>query len=136
MARSESAVRRAIDGLKLDDVLARVIDERRWPEERAQEALLWYRRFLWLSYKHWKTGVHAINRDSDELWHAHITYTRKYSRDCEQIFGRFLDHNPVAGRLTPQDRKLLDQSVEWYREEFQAPPPDPIGQCYKPPGPS
>jgi len=130
MARSAASVRRAIEALKLDDVLSRVIEERHWSETQAQEALVWYRNFLWLAYKHGKKSVHAINEDSDYLWHAHITFTKKYSRDCDRIFGGFLDHTPVAKGFAEQNRKLFDRSLHWYEEEFDESPPNPVIECY------
>jgi hypothetical protein len=133
MARSALSVRIAIDTLKLDDVLSRVIEDRHWTEAQANEALAWYRNFLWLAYKRADSRILAINKDSDDLWHAHITYTKRYSADCRRIFGRFLDHTPIAGGLSNRNRKLFDQALEWYQEEFDAIPPVPIGVCYIPP---
>ncbi len=130
MARSDAAVRRAIDGLKLDDVLSRVIAERQWTEQQAQEALVWYRNFLWLTHKHGDNPFLAINQDSDYLWHAHITFTKRYSRDCKSIFGRFLDHTPTAGELRKRDRELFDASLRLYEAEFGTPPPNPVAECY------
>jgi hypothetical protein len=133
MARSAASVRRAIDTLKLDDVLSRVVEERHWTEGQAKEALIWYRNFLWLAYKHRNSRLLAINEDSDHLWHAHITFTKRYSSDCDRIFGRFLDHTPTRGGLrglTGQNRKLYDLALRWYEEEFDSTPPKPSPQCY------
>ena len=134
MARSDASVRRAIETLKLDDVLSRVVEERRWTERQAKEALIWYRNFLWLAYKHRSSRILAINEDSDHLWHAHIMFTKRYSRDCERIFGRFLDHTPTSRELTKDNRKLFDLALRWYEEEFDMAPPRPIGECYTPGG--
>jgi hypothetical protein len=33
----------------------------------------------------------------DEFWHMHILDTKAYRKDCEAIFGHYLDHYPYLG---------------------------------------
>ena len=64
----------------------------------------------------------------DEIWHQHILDTAAYRRDCEAIFGRFLDHYPYFGmRERGQAQELTDayaETLDLYREAFGEPPPD------------
>ncbi len=39
----------------------------------------------------------------DRVWHAHLLDTAKYRADCQQVFGRVLDHFPYAGLLGEAD---------------------------------
>lgn len=120
--RSPEQVQRAIDRLNLKNVLARVAKEHRWSASRADRAALWYRRFLWLTYRQGMRPLAAISRDSDLLWHYHILDTSKYAADCRKIFGTFLSHVPIYGpRLagrTAARRKLFERSKKLYMEVY------------------
>src|SRR5712692_4012301 len=91
---------RSIDTLKLDDIVSEVRKERKWSADTAQKAELWYRRFLALSYAEKPRPAFGISKLADHVWHAHITSTARYRRDCQRIFGGYLDHTPgrPAGR--------------------------------------
>lgn len=52
-----------------------------------------YRMFLTLKGMDFSKPV-VPPRLVDEVWHAHITFTRQYAADCELLFGEFLHHNP------------------------------------------
>jgi hypothetical protein len=62
----------------------------------------------------------------DEMWHAHILDTIAYRRDCEVIFGRFMDHFPYFGMRGEDDEHALhdayEQTLVLYRESFGEPP--------------
>lgn len=84
----------SIDALKLDDIVAEVRKRRRWTPSTAKKAELWYRRFLALSYHQQRKPVFGICRLSDYVWHEHIMSTERYRRDCDRIFGGYLNHTP------------------------------------------
>tara|TARA_B100000214_G_scaffold213631_1_gene155235 strand:+ start:802 stop:1257 length:456 start_codon:yes stop_codon:yes gene_type:complete len=52
-----------------------------------------YRRFLILKMENPDVSM-APTGLMDKAWHAHILDTRRYARDCEAMFGRFLHHRP------------------------------------------
>lgn len=62
----------------------------------------------------------------DEMWHRHILDTAAYRRDCEAIFGRFLDHFPYFGMRGEGDAQALNDAYAdtlWrYRDAFGEPP--------------
>jgi hypothetical protein len=122
--RSPQAAKKAIDGLDLEKIDAKAMKLYRWRRPRARAADKWYRNFLWLCYKH-GTPVAAIGKDADDLWHLHILDTRKYAADCQRIFGSYLDHHPLYGRPTAEDRDMFEDTKELYMMEFAQLPPHP-----------
>lgn len=44
------------------------------------------------------------NKQIDEMWHEHILDTRKYSDDCQTVFGYYLHHTPA----NPKDNQPCD----------------------------
>lgn len=122
--RSPQAVKKAIDGLDLEKIEAKAMKVYGWRRPRARAANKWYRNFLWLCYKV-GSPVAAIGRDADDLWHLHILDTPKYAADCQKIFGTYLDHHPLYGRPTGEDRDRFEDSKELYLVEFAQLPPNP-----------
>lgn len=45
------------------------------------------------------------------IWQAHILDTRAYRTDCEDAFGRYLDHFPYLGELNPDDQPEYEIGV-------------------------
>lgn len=40
----------------------------------------------------------------DDLWHAHIIFTREYAHFCEDAFGEMLHHTPYKGWIVSEDK--------------------------------
>jgi hypothetical protein len=119
-----------LPSLKLDDILSVAAKDCHWNPEEAQEADLWYRRFLLLSLERGRRPVYGISEKSDCLWHAHIAYTKRYRRDCQRIFGAYLDHTPShEGSKKVRDEKLA-RAKAVYMKRFGAIPPDMAIACY------
>jgi hypothetical protein len=86
-------------------------------------------------------ALHRANPDAkivpcetvDTIWHQHILDTIAYRRDCERIFGRFIDHYPYFGTRGPDDAKSLidcyDETLRLYRDAFGEPPTDTWTAC-------
>jgi hypothetical protein len=125
-------VRKAIDDLDLVEIDEKARTLYHWRRPRVQAADRWYRNFLWLCYKH-GSPLAAIGRDSDDLWHLHILDTPKYTRDCEKIFGSYLSHQPLYGRITAKDRQVFEASEKLYLAEYGAIPPKPAIVSLHPP---
>jgi hypothetical protein len=86
-----------------------------------------YRKFLALNLAH--PGATIVPcKVVDEIWHRHILDTAAYRRDCEAIFGRFLDHYPYFGmRDQAEAQELSDayaDTLDLYRDSFGEPPAD------------
>jgi hypothetical protein len=58
----------------------------------------------------------------------HILDTAAYREDCDEIFGRFLDHFPYFGMRDEQDAQALEHAyadtIDRYRDAFGEPPAD------------
>ena len=84
-------------------------------------AELEYRRFLTL--KRFYPSVALVpSKTVDAIWHAHILDTRAYREDCNQVFGRFIDHYPYFGIYGQDDYQELKnsfaQTVALYEKHF------------------
>lgn len=84
-----------------------------------------YRRFLTL--KRFYPSVALVpSKVVDAIWHAHILDTRAYREDCQQVFGRFIDHYPYFGIYGQEDYQELKnafaQTVTLYEKHFGAYP--------------
>lgn len=79
-----------------------------WSLEKCEEAEKEYKRFLTL-IKIYPDTVFVPNKLMDEMWHRHILDTAAYRKDCQQVFGVFLDHYPYYGLNGKEDKANLDQ---------------------------
>lgn len=92
-----------IENLDLTDITARAAREHEWSHERAEQATFSYRQFLFLVAVTANKPLSPLSADMDEVWHAHILFTKKYASDCNNVFGRFLHHSPHTSS-TPADK--------------------------------
>lgn len=68
-----------------------------WSQEQAEEAELWYKRFLQLYSTDPGSKDNVPSLPVDAFWHYHILDTAKYASDCQHVFGHFVHHNPYYG---------------------------------------
>ncbi len=40
-------------------------------------------------------NAHAVSKDVDPFWHAHILHTKDYSKFCNDVVGSFMHHDPL-----------------------------------------
>jgi len=113
----------ALSRLNLTKVKAKLMgplpEGRDWTQEYADTAERWYRRYLTLIIKYPKQN-HAPNQMVDEFWHQHIVDTRSYIADCQNIFGRYIHHNPYFGATGDRAECIatFNRTNELYRREF------------------
>ena len=120
---------RGIQRLKLDDIVAEVRRKQKWSARQAQEAELWYRRFLEMSFIHGRRPVYGISEKSDFIWHDHILSTKRYQRDTQRIFGHYLNHTPGKPPARTRD-SAMDRATQWYTKAYGGPPIDISICCY------
>ena len=99
--------------------------------EAAMSAAEWdiaemeYRRFLTLKLLYPSIAL-VPSKQVDTVWHAHILDTRAYREDCQQVFGRFIDHYPYFGIYGKDDyqemKNTFSQTVVLYEKHFGAYP--------------
>ncbi len=109
-----------IKSKNFDYLVNRLVHKEHWSLEDAQEGVRQYRNFLILIYKYPQRRL-APTRLIDEVWHAHILYTREYTQDCEEIFGSYRHHTPVDdSKCSEEERQqVLIETAILYTEEFQ-----------------
>jgi hypothetical protein len=74
--------------LSLDCVRSRVAKENPdWTTTRVDTAVAEYRKWLVLIALKKFDKLGMCSTDVDEVWHAHILFTRKYAADCEALCG-------------------------------------------------
>ena len=82
-----------IEQLNLNIIKDRMIFKHKWPVDRAEEAIVGYRQYLYLANV-LETPI-APSLDINQIWHEHILHTNKYANDCQVIFNKFLHHFPT-----------------------------------------
>lgn len=115
----------AIEQIDLEPIKAKLIDTREgkgWTLERANRTERLYKRFLYLCHIYGRTHPIVPTPDIDEMWHQHILDTRKYSDDCERVFGYFVHHYPYFGMRGDSDAAALQdafgRTIELYNQHF------------------
>ncbi len=97
--------------------------EQGWSQERTEEVLAEYRRFLILA----ATQNVSMTPSSivDHAWHAHLEYTRAYWETlCGEILGEPLHHTPGEPGEEGRFQQAYLETLDRYREVFgQVPPP-------------
>jgi uncharacterized protein (TIGR04222 family) len=105
-----------------DAFVARLAREQAWSVQRAQDALVEYRRFVFLASEsgHEATPSAAI----DAVWHLHLLFTRDYwGRFCGETLGAPLHHDPGLGDADrARYRAQYADTLARYARRFGPPP--------------
>jgi len=127
---ADSALRRLNERLDLSNVRMKLADADEGPGLSGETLDLMeaeYRRFLALQLMYPDADIVPC-KIVDEMWHRHILDTAAYREDCEEIFGRFLDHFPYFGMRGEDDALALHDAyadtLDRYRDAFGEPPAD------------
>jgi len=117
-----------VEGIEFESIKWKMLnsDNCRLSEEEVDVAIHEYKRFLELRIKYPSISF-APTSLMDEVWHFHIIDTRKYRKDCEILFGKFLHHSPSYGPYDSKEKKdsLLQSSMnlkKLYVGEFNQSP--------------
>jgi hypothetical protein len=97
--------------------LANDKDSEQWTDKDIETGQLLYTCYLalLLAYRD-KPIVLAPPVLADKFWHQHILDTRKYMKDCDEIFGEYLHHFPYFGMRGEQDAQELKVSGNFTRK--------------------
>jgi hypothetical protein len=109
--------KKAILAMNLSDIKAKLVSDKKWTQDRADETEKWYRRFLTLAVKYPDKPL-VPTPDIDEMWHLHILDTKKYAKDCRAIFGRFFHHVPNYGDRHEQLAAEFVVTNSLFKSEF------------------
>ena len=107
-----------VASLDLSRVEARLRQEKTLPPETVAAAVDEYRKFLALAAVERKP-LGMLSTWVDEVWHAHLLFTRQYARDCAAVIGHFLHHTPALPEapVASEDERRFRRA---YRERFGA----------------
>jgi hypothetical protein len=88
-----------------------------WSLEKANLVEVEYKKFLNLCLNHPNKNI-GITYDADKFWHQHILDTKQYSKDCEEIFGKFLHHDPYLFDEHPLHSDAINNLKNLYQQEY------------------
>lgn len=74
-----------------------------------------YRQFLLLVAENPGKIIVPWSQDLDDFWHEHILDTVKYQRDCDEICGKFIHHDP---NIKKNIKIACRETKRIYRELF------------------
>ena len=89
----KSLAKKKIRELDLDYIARRLVRVDGCTEAEAQGSVATYKNLLELLVEYPDRRL-APPTDGDRALHAHIIYTRRYAKDMNDIFGRFVHHDP------------------------------------------
>lgn len=103
-------------------IINKMVQHQGWLRSDAEKVCEMYRNFMFLRKKYGKTHQLPPSEDMDEFWHVHILDTKKYRKDCDAIYGEYIDHYPYFGIDEVTDFEDLGQAFvtmqELYAKEF------------------
>lgn len=120
----------AIDGLDFSMIKEKLCKSEEqcghgWEQQRADEAIAWYRKFLKLAVL---TDAYIVpTKDIDQVWHTAILFTRKYAEDCQKVYGRFLHHQPTIGQ--GDNHEDVEETINLFIKHFGESPMDKLHWC-------
>ena len=107
-----------IENLDLEPIKFKLVMEKGWTEEEANEIERQYKGYLHLSKKYPMAPL-VPSEQIDEMWHTHILDTHKYMEDCDAVFGYYLHHFPYFGIRGPEDAENLDTTFQATKRLFK-----------------
>ena len=102
-------------------VAERLADEGRLPEDSIPGAIVEYKKYVALIVLGHR-GLGVPSADVDEVWHAHILFTREYAAFCGRIGTGFIHHVPHTSR-SPDLAPRGPSYGELHEEYFGGPSP-------------
>lgn len=115
--------------LDLTKIKLRLIRMLNWTESKTDTIIHEYKCFLELM-RLYPEKLFAPSQDVDEVWHAHILHTMLYAKQCQEVFGRFIHHNPSdptdAATETNKDAINYSSTLSYYKTAFGRDPPSEI----------
>lgn len=57
----------------------------------------------------------------DKVWHLHILDTKNYARDCIELFGAVIHHNPLGGENLNMRNLRYSRTINAYKQNFGFP---------------
>jgi hypothetical protein len=78
-----------------------------WTKQQVFRAIRRYKTFVFVNYLYPQILL-VPTQEIDQVWHCHILHTRQYRKDCELLFGCFIDHDPESELWGEANQHNLD----------------------------
>jgi hypothetical protein len=78
----------------LDTIKERMIIKYKWTEEKTDDTIEEYKKFVFLIKYAGDNAYTCPPTFVDDIWHQHILFTKQYSIDSLEYFGRMVHHLP------------------------------------------
>lgn len=98
-----------IKDLDLSVVAEHLQERHNWSKEKTQTEINNYKIFL---EDVLRGELGSPSKGVDAVWHTHILFTKKYREDCQNIFGAFIDHEPLTAPTVQVVNKALCQPTK------------------------
>lgn len=112
-----------IHSIDFTKIVNKMVKQQGWLRNHALTVCRMYKNFLYLNKKYRSQYNLPPTDEIDEFWHMHILDTKQYRRDCEAIFGEYLDHYPYFGidETTNFDdlSTAFEKMLGLYEKEFE-----------------
>jgi hypothetical protein len=115
---SYAKAKRYIENLDLTIIIKQLTYDSKktgWTRRDAKIGVRLYKNYLLLLKKYGAKYILPPSLEIDDLWHQHILNTKRYHKDCQAIFGKYLHHNPAD---LAKEKKLYDKYFEKTQELY------------------
>lgn len=103
----------------------KLVRENAWSEKRAEQAILEYKKFIYLCVT--QNSVMVPSDAVDRVWHLHLLYTKNYWQEfCGQVLLQKVDHNPAQTEEQDTMKQAYEQTLRMYENTFAQKPPASI----------
>lgn len=98
----------------------RLASENRWTECFTQQAILEYRKFMYLAAT--AGAMVSPSEIVDVVWHQHLIFTKSYKEFCA-LLGKDIQHIPSTHQIQEAAtfKEAATRTRECYREAFGSP---------------
>ena len=86
-----------INAIDFSAIIEKMVHQQGWRKKDVWHICRVYRRFLFLKKKYGHQYKLPPSEEIDVFWHHHILDAEKYQKDCQAIFGTYLEHYPYLG---------------------------------------
>ena len=105
------------------EILERVRKQNLWTMEYTERVAEEYLRFMFLATKNYVVPSLEV----DEIWHAHLLFSRDYSTFCKEFLQRTIHHGPSTTLASiSDDKEMYATTKRLYFMYFSETPPEDI----------
>lgn len=84
-----------------------LVNVEKWKLQHAMEACEQYRNFMFIKKKYGHEYDIPPSTDIDDVWNAHILFTKQYTDFTKNIFGEYLNHHVPHSTDKLEARKII-----------------------------